>query len=345
MPEKKLGRGLEELLGRLKEGKKTPPVSSPEPEANLPKPVVTPAHPSLPQAPPSQTKREKTIKPPETPSIPLKANTPLVQPDVKEVYIWTEISRIIPNRFQPRKEFDLVGLNELAESIRTAGVIQPVLVRESGDKYELITGERRWRACQQLGLTKIPAIVKEADDKTLLEWAIIENTQRRDLNPVERGRAYKELLSTFNLTHEAVAERVGLDRSTITNFIRLLELPAEVQEEVSRGTITMGHARALLGLTDKDLQVKVARRIKKEGMSVRRLEYVIRYLKRRKQPKSAAGGQPESRDQLYLKELEDRLRKRLGTKVSITAYESGGYITISFYSKEDFQRILDLLEK
>ncbi|MBI4835041.1 MAG: ParB/RepB/Spo0J family partition protein [Planctomycetes bacterium] len=249
------------------------------------------------------------------------------------------IADIIPNRFQPRKEFDPQALNELAESIKASGVIQPLLVRAAGSKYELIAGERRWRACQILKLEKAPAIIKQADDRTMLEWAIIENTQRKDLNPIEKGRAYKDFADVFKLTHEEVGKRIGLDRSTVTNFIRLLELPKEIQDEVSRGTITMGHARALLGVSDKQTQIKLAQRIKKEGMSVRKLEYNISYLNR-KQTQSA---QPPSQN-LYLKELEERLRRKFGTKITITAYKSKGYIGIHFFTNDDFQRILELLE-
>jgi ParB family chromosome partitioning protein len=249
------------------------------------------------------------------------------------------ITDIIPNRFQPRKEFDPQALNELAESIKASGVIQPLLVRAVGSKYELIAGERRWRACQILKLDKIPALIKQADDRTMLEWAIIENTQRKDLNPIEKGRAYKSFADVFKLTHEEVGKRIGLDRSTVTNFIRLLELPKEIQDEVSRGTITMGHARALLGVADKPTQLKLAQRIKKEGMSVRKLEYNISYLNR-KQTQTA---QPVSQN-LYLKELEERLRRKFGTKITISAYKSKGYIGIHFFTNEDFQRILELLE-
>lgn len=253
------------------------------------------------------------------------------------------IADIIPNRFQPRKEFDPQALNELAESIRISGVIQPILVRVAGKGYELIAGERRWRACQILKLDKVPAIIKQADDRTMLEWAIIENTQRKDLNPIEKGRAYKAFADVFKLTHEEVAKRIGLDRSTITNFIRLLELPKEIQDEVSRGTIAMGHARALLGVSDKPTQLKLAQRIKKEGMSVRKLEYNISYLNRKSsQTGQSSATKPEN---LYLKELEERLRRKFGTKITISAYKSKGYIGIHFFTNEDFQRILELLQQ
>lgn len=322
MKQRKLGRGLEDILAK-------------------PKKVVVP-----PVIPASPKEEKEKPKPSEPISIPIEPKVPkqdiISSPRAGEAgdkgVLWVGIESIVPNRFQPRKEFDPDSLKELTDSIRNSGVIQPILVRQAGNQYELIAGERRWRACRALNITKVPAILKEADDRTLLEWAIIENTQRKDLNPVERGRAYRQLTEVFKLTHEEVAERMGIERSTVTNFIRLLDLPLEVQEEVSRGTISMGHARNLLSIADKEIQLKLVKRIKKEGMSVRRLEYVIRYLKRK-----IKLGTP-SQENLHLKELEDRLRRRFGTKVSITAYKSRGYISISFFSNEDFQRILELLE-
>lgn len=319
MKQRKLGRGLEDILLPHKKDipqliKKFPSPIEPE------RPII-----KNPVLPPVEVKPLKDeVKQPDTP---------------EKGMIWLGTDNIIPNRFQPRKEFDQESLKELTDSIRNSGVIQPILVRQAGNQYELIAGERRWRACRALNMNKVPVIVKEANDRTLLEWAIIENTQRKDLNPIERGRAYRQLAEVFNLTHEEVASRMGIERPTVTNFIRLLDLPLEVQEEVSRGTISMGHARNLLSVGDKETQIKLVKRIKKEGMSVRRLEYVMRYLKRKVKPTAPAS------ENLYLKELEDRLRRRFGAKVSISAYKSKGYISISFFSNEDFQRILELLEK
>jgi ParB family chromosome partitioning protein len=256
--------------------------------------------------------------------------------------VYLKTADLIPNRFQPRKSFPTESLNELINSINSTGVLQPILVRQSGTKYEIVAGERRWRACQTLKVDKIPAIIKEkVDDREMLEWALIENTQRKDLNPIERARGYKELIATFNLTQEQVAERVGLDRSTVANFIRLLDLPTEIQDDVSRETISPGHARALLSLESKTDQLKLSTRIKREGLSVRRLENIISRLKKPSKP----ARQTDDKEALYLKELEDRLRRKFGTEVSITHHEKRGYITIGFYSNDDFQRIIEILSR
>jgi ParB family transcriptional regulator, chromosome partitioning protein len=250
--------------------------------------------------------------------------------------------QLIPNRFQPRKAFDKESLAELIESIKLAGVLQPILVRKSGNYYEIVAGERRWRACLELKISSIPVIIKEVDDQKMLEWALIENTQRKDLNPIERARAYKELMTFFNLTHEEIAKRVGLDRATVSNFIRLLDLPHEVQDEVSKESITTTHARGLLSINDPTIQVKLCHRIKKEGMSVRRLEYIIRWLRRHQVTTTLSS----NIDKLHLKEIEDRLRRKFNTKTIIeTSDNKKGKIIISFYSIDDFQRILNKLDQ
>jgi len=182
----------------------------------------------------------------------------------------------------------------------------------------------------------------------MLEWALIENTQRKDLNPIEKSRAYKELMTFFNLTQEEIAKRVGLDRATVANFIRLLDLPTEVQDEIAKGTISSTHARGLLAINEPALQIKLAQRIRKEGMSVRRLEYVIRWLKRHRPQVTTfttfpVSGSPE---RLHLREIEDRLRRKFNTKVIISSVDSKqGQLIISFYSVDDFQRLLDMLDK
>jgi ParB family transcriptional regulator, chromosome partitioning protein len=188
----------------------------------------------------------------------------------------------------------------------------------------------------------VPVIIKEIDDQKMLEWALIENTQRKDLNPIERARAYKELMTFFNLTHEEIAKRVGLDRATVSNFIRLLDLPHEVQDEVSKESITTTHARGLLSINDSSIQVKLCHRIKKEGMSVRRLEYIIRWLRRRQIARVA----PSNIDKLHLKEIETRLRQKFNTKAIIETIDNKqGKIVISFYSIDDFQRIINKLDQ
>ena len=315
MKPKKLGRGLSSLLS----GSSTK-LTTGVTKRSAPKPPPSPP-------PIKQTPTNETIK-----------VEPVATKDETKGLSFIPVKNITPNRFQPRKDFDQESLRELMDSIKTAGILQPVIVRKTTKGYELVTGERRWRASKELKIDKIPAIVKEVDDRMMLEWALIENIQRKDLNPIERAQAYKELGSHFQLTHDQIAQRVGLERATITNFIRLLELPDEVQKEVSRGTITMGHARCLLSVNNRDALFKLLRRIKNDGLSVRRLEHIIAKTKKPSaKTKTAASKDP------YLKELEDRLRRKFGTKIDITSYRKRGCITIEFYSNDDFQRILELL--
>src|SRR5882672_5180876 len=186
------------------------------------------------------------------------------------------IDLIDPSSFQPRSVFDGAKLDELARSIRANGVVQPLLLRRKGSRFELIAGERRWRAAQRAGLTKVPAIVRSVSDEKLLEIALIENIQREDLNPIEEARAYKKLIDALGLTQETVAERVGRDRSYVTNYLRLLKLPEDLQELLQAGRMSTGHARALLGVDDPDIQRRIARKIIEQGLSVRATEQLVR---------------------------------------------------------------------
>ncbi len=244
---------------------------------------------------------------------------------------------IHPNRYQPRTGFEPELLAELQASIAANGIIQPIVVRPHGNEYELIAGERRWRAASQLGMATIPAIVREVDDVQALEIALIENVQREDLNPIEMATAYHELMSRFALTQEEVAKRVGKRRSTVANTLRLLDLPADIQDFVSRGTLTMGHARALLGLVDTDAQRRLARRIVSQGLSVRAIEKIVQAANEPQQPKSVRYKSP------HLRDIEDRLRRVLGTRVTIHEGHGRGRIVIDFYSNDDFDRILEKL--
>lgn len=226
-----------------------------------------------------------------------------------------EVSRIRPNPFQPRAEFDEGEIAALAESLKRQGVLQPVVVRPAeGGFYELVAGERRWRASKKAGLDRIPAVIREVDDRRMLEMALVENIQRRDLNPIEKARAFRQLMQLNSWTQEEVADAVGLGRPTVANFIRLLELPPEIQEAVSRGTITMGHARALLGVAPRSAQLQMVRRIIEEDLSVRALEKLAR---RRSEPSSESGNGGSSRREPYLEELERKLMDRLGVRVEI----------------------------
>lgn len=255
------------------------------------------------------------------------------------------IDEIRPNPYQPRitKEADNdPHFQELVASIREKGVLQPVVVRRRHDGYELVMGERRWRAARLAGLTSIPAIIRPVDDREMLEMALIENIQRADLNPIDEALAYKALNEQFNLTHEEIARRVGKDRSTITNALRLLTLPYRVREALSLGQITPGHARALLTLTSRREQVDLCERVIAEGISVRTLERIC------SEGKTLArkGETRKAEKDIHLTEIEQRLQETLGTRVVITPPgKSAGKITIMFHSSEDLTRIYQLIRK
>jgi ParB family chromosome partitioning protein len=245
-----------------------------------------------------------------------------------------ELDRIVPNEYQPRKVFDQEKLRELADSIKEQGVIQPIIVHKVGSNYGLIAGERRWRAARLAGLKAVPAIVKEATKRELLEMALIENIQREDLNPLEAAEAYKRLQDEFKLTQDDLAKRVGKERSTVTNFLRLLGLPKEVKQGLSSGALSMGHAKAILGLERVRDQVRAASVITKKGLSVREAEALASRLKDPPKEKKPRVSQE-------LRSLEEKLKKALGTKVSIVSKSRGGRIVIEYYSAEELDRILE----
>ncbi len=247
-----------------------------------------------------------------------------------------ELDRIVPNEYQPRKVFSDEKLKELAASIKEQGVIQPVLVHRAGAGYGLIAGERRWRAARLAGLKTIPALIKEATKRELLEMALIENIQREDLNALEAAEAYKRLQDEFKLTQDDLAKRVGKERSTVTNFLRLLHLPKEIKQELAAGTLSMGHAKALLSLERNRDQIQAAALIVKKGLSVREAESLAARLKN--PPKER-----KIRQSQETRSLEERLKKSLGTKVSISAKSKGGRIIIEYYSAEELDRILEKL--
>jgi ParB family chromosome partitioning protein len=245
-----------------------------------------------------------------------------------------ELDKIVPNEYQPRKVFNDEKLKELAASIKEQGVIQPVIVHRAGSGYELIAGERRWRASRLAGLKTIPALVKEATKRELLEMALIENIQREDLNPLEAAEAYKRLQDEFKLTQEDLAKRVGKERSTVTNFLRILSLPKEIKHELAAGSLSMGHAKALLSLERVRDQLQAALLIGKKGLSVREAEALASRLKNPPKEKKA-------RLSHELKAVEEKLKKALGTKVSIASKSKGGKIVIEYYSTEELDRILE----
>jgi ParB family chromosome partitioning protein len=247
------------------------------------------------------------------------------------------VTEIRPNRYQPRDRFDEEALGALADSIREVGVLQPVLVRRAGDGYELIAGERRWRAARRVGLQTIPALVRTADDLGSLQQAVVENVQREALNPLEEAAAYQQLIEDFGLTHDEVAARVGRSRATVTNTIRLLQLPPSIQRFVQDGTLRMGHARALLGTPDRALQESIAQRAVREDWSVRAVEEAVREgaiataaRTRHTQPRTRPPG---------LLELEELLGEYLDTRVKVTMGPKLGRVTIDFATLEDLERI------
>lgn len=246
-----------------------------------------------------------------------------------------ELDKITPNEYQPRRVFDQARLNELAASIKEQGVIQPIIVHRTPVGYELIAGERRWRAAGLAGLQTIPAIVKDATKRELLELALIENIQREDLNPIEAAEAYKRLQEEFKLTQEDLARRVGKERSTITNFLRLLGLPKEVKQGLASGVLTMGHAKAILSIERSRGQIEAAAIIVKKGLSVREAEALASRLKGSTKEKKA------NRTNNELKGIEDRLKRALGTKVTIMPRSKGGRIVIDYYSGDELDRIID----
>jgi len=245
-----------------------------------------------------------------------------------------ELDKLVPNEYQPRKVFDDEKLKELAASIKVQGVIQPIIVHRIGTNFGLIAGERRWRAARLAGLKTIPALVREASKRELIEQALIENIQREDLNPLEAAEAFKQLQEEYKLTQEDLAKRVGKERSTVTNFLRLLGLPKEIKQHLATGALNMGHAKALLSLERLRDQMLAANQIVKKALSVREAEALAAHLKRPvKEKKSRPGSE--------FKVIEERLRKSLGTKVSIAAKAKGGKIVIEYYSNEELERILE----
>lgn len=255
----------------------------------------------------------------------------------KEQVVELDINLIVPNKNQPRKEFEKVSLEELKNSIQQYGIIQPIVVRKVEDKYEIIAGERRWRAAREASFDKIPCIIKEVDEKEAIKLAIIENIQREDLNPIEEANAFKSLMNTYNLKQEEVAEAVGKSRSYVANSLRLLNLDEEIQDYISEGKISTGHAKALLGVRNKKDRLSIAKTIIDKKLNVRETEKLVSKSKRKKTGRSTVEKDP------FIKEIEERLMSTLGTKVTLISSKKGGKIEIEFYNEEDLQRILEVI--
>jgi len=253
------------------------------------------------------------------------------------------LAQLRPNPYQPRKTFDEEAIRELAESIKEHGVIQPIIVREVLKGYEIIAGERRFRASQLSGKATIPAVVRSFSDQQVMEIALIENVQREDLNALEIAAAYQNLIDTFKLTQEELSVKVGKSRSHIANFLRLLQLPAEIKEYVSRGTLSMGHARAIITITDPKVQKELARKAIDENWNVRQLEKAVQGLQAKKRP-DAKAGKAKKRDP-FISSVEEELREILQTTVKVKHERNKGKIEIAYYSMDDFERLLELLKR
>lgn len=254
-----------------------------------------------------------------------------------------DIKKVEPNREQPRKKFDEDALLELSESIKQFGVLQPLLVQERKDYYEIIAGERRWRAAKLAGLKEVPVIIKKLTEQQIMEISLIENIQRENLNPIEEALAYKRLLTEFNLKQDEVAERVSKSRTAVTNAMRLLKLNDKVQQMVIDEMLTTGHARALLGIEDQEKQYNVAQQIFDEKLSVRDTEKLVKNLQNEKKAKHEDTKKIDPKIEAIYRDLEEQMKKIFGTKVAINSKnEKSGKIEIEYYNQEELDRIMDL---
>jgi ParB family transcriptional regulator, chromosome partitioning protein len=279
------------------------------------------------------------------PPVPAPADAGLASPapasDTREHVEKIALGRIRPCAFQPRKHFSEEALRELADSIREQGIVQPLIVRNRGDFFELIAGERRWRASQLLGLAEVPVIVREADDRAVLELALIENLQRENLNPIEEAQGYSQLVEQFQLKQEEVAAKVGKSRAVVANSLRLLRLIPAIQDAIRDGLLSVGHAKVILGLETEKQQQLAAQRILKEGLNVRQTETLVARI----QAGPAAGKKtatPLVHD-ANVADIENQLRERLGTKVRLKYHQGKGSLDITFFSDDELERILQIL--
>jgi ParB family transcriptional regulator, chromosome partitioning protein len=250
-----------------------------------------------------------------------------------------EMNLIKANTNQPRKNFDEEKIEQLAESIKEHGIVQPIVLKKDGNTYTIVAGERRWRASKSIGLKEIPAVVMDLTDKQILEISLIENIQREDLNPIEEAVAYKKLIDEFDLTQEELSKRIGKSRTAVTNCLRLLNLDSRVQDYLIDGVITEGHGRTLLAISDKETQYILAQKIIDEGLNVRDTEKLIKSLGKEKKAKDN-----KQKDNIYYIDIKDKLENYFGTRVSLINKKNKGKIEIEYYSEDDLQRILDILK-
>lgn len=263
--------------------------------------------------------------------------------EVKKTEMLVKISKVEPNRTQPRKQFDEDALVELSESIKQFGILQPLLVSDKGDYYEIIAGERRWRAAKLAGLKEVPVIIKEFNDQQVVEISLIENIQREDLNPIEEAMAYKRLINEFKLKQDSIAERVSKSRTAVTNSLRLLKLDERVQQMLIDEMISAGHARAILAIPDKDKQASVAMKVFDEKLSVRETEKLVKHIV--EPPKKKAEKQVNTAEDAIYESLEEKMKGIVGTRVFIHRKKNNkGKIEIEYYSRDELERIIELFE-
>ena len=319
---KGLGRGLDALFPE-KQAEKKP----------VPKPITKEVNPkqeaeSVKTTVPASDKKEMTADAPT---------------EVKKTEMLVKISKVEPNRTQPRKQFDEDALVELSESIKQFGILQPLLVSDKGDYYEIIAGERRWRAAKLAGLKEVPVIIKEFNDQQVVEISLIENIQREDLNPIEEAMAYKRLINEFKLKQDSIAERVSKSRTAVTNSLRLLKLDERVQQMLIDEMISAGHARAILAIPDKDKQASVAMKVFDEKLSVRETEKLVKHIV--EPPKKKAEKQVNTAEDAIYESLEEKMKGIVGTRVFIHRKKNNkGKIEIEYYSRDELERIIELFE-
>ena len=319
---KGLGRGLDALFPE-KPAEKKP----------VPKPITKEVNPkqeaeSVKTTVPASDKKEMTADAPT---------------EVKKTEMLVKISKVEPNRTQPRKQFDEDALVELSESIKQFGILQPLLVSDKGDYYEIIAGERRWRAAKLAGLKEVPVIIKEFNDQQVVEISLIENIQREDLNPIEEAMAYKRLINEFKLKQDSIAERVSKSRTAVTNSLRLLKLDERVQQMLIDEMISAGHARAILAIPDKDKQASVAMKVFDETLSVRETEKLVKHIV--EPPKKKAEKQVNTAEDAIYESLEEKMKGIVGTRVFIHRKKNNkGKIEIEYYSRDELERIIELFE-
>ena len=319
---KGLGRGLDALFPE-KPAEKKP----------VPKPITKEVNPkqeaeSVKTTVPASDKKEMTADAPT---------------EVKKTEMLVKISKVEPNRTQPRKQFDEDALVELSESIKQFGILQPLLVSDKGDYYEIIAGERRWRAAKLAGLKEVPVIIKEFNDQQVVDISLIENIQREDLNPIEEAMAYKRLINEFKLKQDSIAERVSKSRTAVTNSLRLLKLDERVQQMLIDEMISAGHARAILAIPDKDKQASVAMKVFDEKLSVRETEKLVKHIV--EPPKKKAEKQVNTAEDAIYESLEEKMKGIVGTRVFIHRKKNNkGKIEIEYYSRDELERIIELFE-